>query len=318
MLSTARILANVANATKSTGPRTTTGLARSSKNALRHGLASAKTIILPNESQEEFDIFCAAMFADFSPIGSAEEFLVEHLVRVSWSILRLARLEGEYLGQTGWVMSSGELTDHFEASARRNRALEAFGLLFSRGKRVIDVAAAGLILDACETALGDESSSILRGGYASAREAFAKATPQPPRVRDVLWFLRGAEERLMQSVRYREWLAACGASNLAAATYKSLEFVHRRSEELNRTANHARACSRTQDLLDQLERLIPVIERYQPRLRRDLSRTLAELLHLQSMRRQRAELRDEANSTERTQRSSSDSTKDHKLRPRSF
>lgn len=56
-------------------------------------------------------------------------------------------------------------------------------------------------------------------------------------------------------------------------------------------------------VIERLSELAAVIERYEPRLRRDFSGTLAQLLHLQSMRRQRAELRsDDPNSAKRTQR----------------
>jgi hypothetical protein len=52
MTATARATANVANASLSTGPRTEEGKARSSRNAVKHGLTSKHLVIAPGEEQE--------------------------------------------------------------------------------------------------------------------------------------------------------------------------------------------------------------------------------------------------------------------------
>ena len=71
------------NGAKSRGPVTPEGKARSSKNALRHGLA-AESLPLTNESRERF----AAMLADyvevFEPANAVEEDLVEDMVDARW------------------------------------------------------------------------------------------------------------------------------------------------------------------------------------------------------------------------------------------
>ena len=56
MTTPAKVEANRRNARKSTGPRTLVGKARSSKNAVRHGLLS-RDVLLPDEDPEQFDTF---------------------------------------------------------------------------------------------------------------------------------------------------------------------------------------------------------------------------------------------------------------------
>src|SRR3974390_2454728 len=54
MSSDAQVVANIENARHSTGPRTEEGKARSSQNALKHGLTSNKSLLLPDEDEEKF------------------------------------------------------------------------------------------------------------------------------------------------------------------------------------------------------------------------------------------------------------------------
>ena len=54
MTTDARTEANRKNAQRSTGPKTPEGKARSSKNALKHGLTSEE-LILPGENPEAYD-----------------------------------------------------------------------------------------------------------------------------------------------------------------------------------------------------------------------------------------------------------------------
>jgi hypothetical protein len=53
MATQARILANIQNAKKSTGPRTVAGKQRSRSNAVKHAL-TAKIVLLPEEDLDDF------------------------------------------------------------------------------------------------------------------------------------------------------------------------------------------------------------------------------------------------------------------------
>lgn len=68
MTSLLQIEANRRNALRSTGPRTETGRAVASRNALKHGL-TADHVVLFDEHQEEFERFYAELLVAFKPNG---------------------------------------------------------------------------------------------------------------------------------------------------------------------------------------------------------------------------------------------------------
>lgn len=81
------------NGRKSRGPTSAAGLARSSKNALRHGLRAAE-IVLPNESAAEWEAHRAGIEASLGPARSyIEELLLERIALQAWRLLRAARVE---------------------------------------------------------------------------------------------------------------------------------------------------------------------------------------------------------------------------------
>jgi len=79
---------NRQNSQKSCGPRTETGKARSSQNALKNGLyaVSAK---LPSEDQELYLAHSAAFVADLNPQGAAQQALVEIISDNTWRLRRV-------------------------------------------------------------------------------------------------------------------------------------------------------------------------------------------------------------------------------------
>jgi len=88
--------ANRANAQHSTGPKTNEGIARSSMNNFRHGLAGAFTI--PTwESQKEFDELSNALRAEHAPSTPTEALLVERMAQHFWLTQRAIRLQNTCL-----------------------------------------------------------------------------------------------------------------------------------------------------------------------------------------------------------------------------
>jgi hypothetical protein len=91
-----QLVANRANAQRSTGPSTPAGVARSRWNALTHG-ALAKSIIPfslePYESRQAFDDLLSVLCDELAPASAIEEMLVERIATSYWRLARLLRAE---------------------------------------------------------------------------------------------------------------------------------------------------------------------------------------------------------------------------------
>lgn len=97
MASPRKIAANRKNSTRSTGPKTTYGKARSAANSVKHGLASMKPILISGEDPTEFEIYLAGYEEDLLPVGVVEMSLVHRLAFIGWRLKRAERMEGELL-----------------------------------------------------------------------------------------------------------------------------------------------------------------------------------------------------------------------------
>jgi hypothetical protein len=98
---------------KSTGPRTESGKAASSQNALRHGLAS-NTLLIPGEDPAEYQALEDALIAEHAPTTATETLLVEDMAKHHWLKDRAIRLQGEALAH----MTGGELPASFSVLMR--------------------------------------------------------------------------------------------------------------------------------------------------------------------------------------------------------
>ena len=77
------------------GPQTEGGKKNASRNSLKTGTYS-KLIVLPNESQEEFDQLVEQFQKDFYPKDAVEMMLVREMAVITWKKLRLEKLEHDY------------------------------------------------------------------------------------------------------------------------------------------------------------------------------------------------------------------------------
>ena len=91
-MSPAKAAANAANAQLSTGPVTAEGKARSSRNALKHGLTS-KDLIVREDEKEAFEQLQADLRAQLTPEGALELFTFNHLIHAAWNMQRAQQLE---------------------------------------------------------------------------------------------------------------------------------------------------------------------------------------------------------------------------------
>ena len=96
MTSDKQLHANRANATKSTGPRSQAGKARSRLNSRKHGL-TAKMLIIVGENADDFDQLRAELMAEHDPQSVLETELVERLAGILWRLRRVPSFEAAIL-----------------------------------------------------------------------------------------------------------------------------------------------------------------------------------------------------------------------------
>jgi hypothetical protein len=98
-VSTAKqITANRKNASLSTGPKTPKGKARSSMNALKHGLMS-RQVLLPDENKKDLEIFATKIRSVLAPIGEMELLLVDRIITAAWRLRRVLTVEAEVFAE---------------------------------------------------------------------------------------------------------------------------------------------------------------------------------------------------------------------------
>lgn len=81
------------NGAKSRGPKTEAGRRKSAMNALTHGLYAASSIVLQQESPEQYQALLHAYIHQFQPDGPAELHLIEEMVAAKWRQRRLWAIE---------------------------------------------------------------------------------------------------------------------------------------------------------------------------------------------------------------------------------
>jgi hypothetical protein len=94
MTATACAAANAANAQLSTGPKTEEGKARSSRNAVKHGLTSKQRVIAPGE-EEQFADLHDSLLDQLAPTGALEMGIFNMIVHAAWNLERFRTLEAQ-------------------------------------------------------------------------------------------------------------------------------------------------------------------------------------------------------------------------------
>jgi hypothetical protein len=92
MTTTAQSEANKQNAARSTGPKTPRGKDRASRNALRHGLHSARAV-LPGENAAQWEQFRDGIVRSLAPAGTLEQELAARVALCLWRLRRVAAFE---------------------------------------------------------------------------------------------------------------------------------------------------------------------------------------------------------------------------------
>ena len=89
-----RAIQNRLNSLYSTGPRTPEGKARSSQNALKHGLTS-RLPVLPTEDPAAYQQHCKQFHDEHEPATATEFQLVQELADTAWRLNRIPLLEAD-------------------------------------------------------------------------------------------------------------------------------------------------------------------------------------------------------------------------------
>ena len=141
MASPAQILANRANAQKSTGPRSVEGKAASRFNALKHGL-DAQSVVLPGEDPAEYEALAREYDASLHPETATERFHVDTMIRADWQKRRLQLVEAELYRTVlaenpGSTLAAALLSDSnaVRLLVRTQRQLAAFERAWYRAHR---------------------------------------------------------------------------------------------------------------------------------------------------------------------------------------
>src|SRR4051812_17110843 len=87
-----QIDANRKNASLSTGPKTPSGKARSSRNAARHGFRS-ELAVLPFEQADAWEQHRDGVVRSLAPVGTLEEALAVRAALCLWRLQRVAVYE---------------------------------------------------------------------------------------------------------------------------------------------------------------------------------------------------------------------------------
>ena len=100
MTSKMQVVANRANAKKSTGPKTLEGQTTSCQNAMKHGLRT-RDLLIRDEKQEDLEQFRQMVYQALCPQDAVEELLVEKIINTTWRMRRLTQAEGELFDYEG-------------------------------------------------------------------------------------------------------------------------------------------------------------------------------------------------------------------------
>ena len=142
VISLKKVLANRANAKKSTGPVTLKGKAKVAGNAITHGLSAEKHVIV-GESLEEFKIFKDSMFQIYEPEGAYEEEIFIKIVDLKWRLRRVSSIEtgifgneilefdaDSYKAKSSDKIISSDFTEEHQVTVKKNQSL--IGVAFTR------------------------------------------------------------------------------------------------------------------------------------------------------------------------------------------
>jgi hypothetical protein len=138
-----------ANAQHSTGPRTEAGKARSSRNAVSHGLCSRQNFIMPGE-ESDFAAMHDTLLDQLAPADGVEMYQFEIALHSSWGLRRCRLIENALFEKSGpealldpQLAKSFTCLQRYEAHHQRSFDRALRNLRTFQAERLARLAAAG-------------------------------------------------------------------------------------------------------------------------------------------------------------------------------
>lgn len=120
--------------TRATGPRTPEGKAISSRNALSHGLTSAK-LVLPGENEADFHSLLSGLVEEHAPATITEEILVREMAEQYWRLQRARSQEYKLLADPEQMLERtvGNVADAAHVWSQQLAVAQRYCTRFERG-----------------------------------------------------------------------------------------------------------------------------------------------------------------------------------------
>jgi len=258
------------NAQFSTGPRTTKGKKKVSRNALKHGLLTREAVVSGagfSESKKEFRSLCSQLAMDLQPEGMLEKLLVEKIAISCWRLKRVLRTE------------SGEMRKQLSQFAEDNQTA---GMCASERKQKD--------IHHIKTLIGEADIAIeflkMNDGLTQQGLEYIKKNYGPEQEQIIFWCNllskklsnneKGEDEDYSQTVE-----ELCSELIKAIADLKmklQMKLLYLQAHYLER--KEAELQSRALPSMDALERIL----KYETAIEKQLYRAINELERLQRMR----------------------------------
>ncbi|HXP88472.1 MAG TPA: hypothetical protein VN841_27330 [Bryobacteraceae bacterium] len=120
------------NGAKSKGPVSVDGRARSSRNALRHGLSSA-VVVLPHEDRAQFEQLRESYMESFQPADQPQHDLVETMAAARWRLNRLQEIEAN-LFEKEMVLRASEMAKELKEMTEGEKLAWVFDRMANHSK----------------------------------------------------------------------------------------------------------------------------------------------------------------------------------------
>jgi hypothetical protein len=269
---------------RTTGPRTPQGKDRSKNNALKFGIFS-KTVVLPGESQSEFNALLNGLRKDLGPVGTLEETLVEKVAGLWWRYRRFLIAEAAEI-RAGMEFVTWE-------GIERNRQDAASLPMLTLNGGLIRWIANPEALQGCLDLLCEFAEEIEARGFSPEGDTFVLTKLYGRYDKDENW-----KKTLFYS--YRNWhnTSICSEEERKQNGYASpqdcrkyfLEEIKEETESLQRYKKEHASVLAARLRLESLRRSVPEgpqldrLLRYEAAISRDIERTLNQLERRQRMR----------------------------------